>query len=421
MSGQILRFWADILPERIKQYPIRHAILMLLPVIMVLSGCQSNMQAESSQTAQDAASDKDKTPEPDLLADSEDFDDREIYEDFLGGRLTTELEGQQVCIDELFWSNDIEYCFWDIDDDGCDELHVRDDTIYYAVKIQDETPEIIFEGWWQYEPVAADGLCGILRSSSQYGSGDLEFIRMNADGSQESDGWMHWSDQNKNGIIDGEDFFIGCENADQYFQFLNQYTAMQEKNKLKWAGRQLKQFDTWQEAYVDFIQKIHITIPLPEPKFEYLLIYVDADYIPELYIYTGGMASGELIVSFYDGKVRALNRGRVGIQYLKHGGLLYGETGAMGFYPSNVYQLEKGEFSEIGTGWYTDGIDDQGNMYFEYYWEDVPVTEEQFEASINELIDTSKCVIPDMLDSMLYSEDEILAILNVTPNERLNK
>lgn len=406
---------------RIKQYPIRHVILMLLPVIMILSGCQNNMQAESSQTAQDAASDKDKTPEPDLLADSEDFDDRELYEDFLNGRLTTELEEQQVHIDELFWSNDIEYCFWDIDGDGCDELHMRDDTIYYAVKIQDEMPEIIFEGWWQYEPVAADGLCGILRFSSQYGSGDLEFIRMNADGSQESDGWMHWSDQNKNGIIDGEDFFIGCENADQYFQFLNQYTAMQEKNKLKWAGRQLKQFDTWQEAYVDFIQKIHITIPLPEPEFEYLLIYVDADYIPELYIYTGGMASGELIVSFYDGKVRALNRGRVGIQYLKHGGLLYGETGAMGFYPSNVYQLEKGEFSEIGTGWYTDGIDDQGNMYFEYYWEDVPVTEEQFEASINELIDTSKCVIPDMLDSMLYSEDEILAILNVTPNERLNK
>lgn len=418
MNGQISQLWTDILSEKIGGFVIRHAVLIFLPVIMVLTGCQNNMQMESSWTARDVEAEHGDAREAEPSTDPKTLDDREIYEDFLDGRLTTELEERQIYIDELFWSNDIEYCFWDIDGDGCDELHVMDNIVYYAVKVQDETPRIIFEGWWHYEPVAAGGLCGILHSSSQYGSGDLEFIRMNADSSQESDGWMHWSDQNKNGIIDGEDFFIGCENADQYFQFLNQYTAMQEKNKLKWINRRLKHFDTWQEAYIDFIHKLHITIPLPEPEFEYLLIYVDADYIPELYIDTGGMASGELIVSFYDGKVRALNRGRVGIQYLKHSGLLYGGTGAMGFYPSNVYQLEKGEFSEIGTGWYSDGIDDQGNIYFEYYWEDVPVTEEQFEASINELIDTSKCVMPDMLDSILYSEDEILAILNVIPNER---
>ena len=87
--------------------------------------------------------------------------------------------------------------------------------------------------------------------------------------------------------------------------------------------------------------------------------------------------------------------------------MLYNANGATGFYPCNIYRLEKGVFSEIGTGWCNDHCDAQGNVYYDYFWEHNVVTEAEFEAHIDELIDRSKCVEP----SVLYTEDEILEML----------
>ena len=136
----------------------------------------------------------------------------------------------------------------------------------------------------------------------------------------------------------------------------------------------------------------------------YSLIYVDDDDIPELFFFTGSMAGGEVIVSFYDGSVRAMNRERSGMKYIEHGGLLYNGNGNTGFYPCNIYMLEKGVFSEIGTGWYAEYSDEEGSLRYEYFWEGKAVTEAEFEAHIDELIDREKCVEP----SVMYSEEEML-------------
>ena len=222
-------------------------------------------------------------------------------------------------------------------------------------------------------------------------------------------GLFYWSDGNKNGIIDEEDLFMGPGDigVEQYVQYREGHVIKQSENELEWTGRQLKNYVTWQEAYIDFIKKIHVPVSPVKDWVEYSLIYVDADDIPELFIYTGGMATGEIIVSFYDGNIGTMQRVRCGIKYIEHGGLLYNRNGAMGFYPCNVYMLEKGKFTEIGTGWYSEVGDGQGNIYNDYYWEGSAVTEAEYEAYIEELIDTSECVEP----SLLYSEDEILEIL----------
>lgn len=254
----------------------------------------------------------------------------EVYEDFLEGRLTVEWKGQQVYVSDLFWDNDIEYCYFDIDGDGSEELYIRDSVTYYGVKAQDEIPRVLLEG----------------------------------------------------------------------------YTENQTENVLGWTGIRLQEFATWQEAYVDFIQKISIT-SIMSTDGRYSLIYIDSDDIPELYIYSGGMATGEILASFQDGNVRSMNRGRVGLQYMERGGLLYSDSGAMGYYPCDIYRLEQGEFLEIGTGWYDEYGDEQGNIHDDYYWEGSAVTEEEYEASIDKLIDRSKCVEP----FVLYDKEEILEIL----------
>ena len=374
--------------KRLKQYgrPITGCMILLLMLgNMALIGCKGIRHAEN-------------------------FNDTEIYERFLNDELAAEWKEKQLCISELFWDNDIEYCFLDIDGDGREELHIRDSSIYYLVDVKDKRPRIILEGWWFYEPVVTDELCGILYYDNQYGSEQIEFIKIGRDGSTESDGAFCWFDTNRNGNMDEADSFYGRGDLDmeQYVRYRETYVTERTEQEPGWKDKRIKKYETWQEAYSDFIKKTIVMLSLSDSSWcDYSLIYVDDDDIPELFFFTGSMADGEIIVSFYDGGVRAINRERSGMQYIERGGLLYNGNGATGFYPCNIYALEKGVFSEIGTGWYIERGDKEGNILYEYFWAGKAVTEAAFEAHIDELIDREKCAEP----SVLYSEEEILEIL----------
>lgn len=451
--------------ERLKRYMIRCTILIFMLVMMVLTGCGNNAYTdsfegmESVENLEHVESDEvyindskvDITRDGDEKQETEDADDSgnldtvidagvdvkleadneaesdpaEVYESFLSGKLSVEREEKQVTISNLFWDNDIKYCFLDIDGDGIDELHIKDNMIYYAIKAVDGAPQILFKGWWYYEPVVTDELCGIFKYFNLgYGSEDIEFIQINPDGSTESDSEFRWYDKNKNGNMDADDsyeIYIGYDDSlekyigykdigmEQYVQYKNEHSAQQAGYELEWTDRRLKEFATWQEAYIDFLKKPSATIWVSGRDSEdYSLIYVDDDDTPELYFYTGGAVYGETIVSFYEGKVRSMNRERGGIKYIEYGGLLYSDWGNMGFYPCNIYMLEKGEFSEIGTGWLRERIDDDNMLIgFTHYWEGKEVTETEYEECIKEKIDISKCIEP----SVLYSRDEMLEML----------
>lgn len=393
---------------------IKSKILMFVPAIAVLTACTNDSHADPAGIVKNVEHDE-VNVENDAATTQESVEpqESEIYERFLNGELTVEKEEEQVYISELFWDNDIEYCFCDIDGDGSEELHIRDSAGYYIIKICDETPQILLENWWGYEPLVTDELCGILYYSQGYGEECIEFIRISADGSMESEGEYHWNDENKNGSIDEKDSFSIDYSQDidmeRYVQYRDELLAKQADNKIEWEERRLKSYAAWQEAYIDFLEKPLSTIWMSGDGWDkYSLIYVDDDDIPELYISTGYSVGGEFVVSVYNGNVRAMNRYRGGIKYIEYGGLLYSDWGHMGLYPFNIYMLEKGEFSEIGTGWYCEYYDDENeDIYWEYFWEGKEVTEAEYEECINALIDTSQCTEPPEL----YTREEILDIL----------
>ena len=408
--------------------------LLLIPVMALLTGCGNN--ADSVQNAERVESNEDSVKhdevditynkadtQEEVVNDSEKVETNydinlspaEVYELFLNGELTVELEEEQVTIDKLFWNNDIEYCFGDIDGDGSEELHIRDDVMYYAIKARDGILQIFYEGWWWYEPVITDEVCGILQYDNRYNSETVEYITITVNGSKESNGEFDWHDRNRNGIMDEEDYYSKdyphYEEIDmeQYVRYREEQIAKQTENVLEWTDKRLKDFETWQEAYIDFMNKPESIIWLNGDDWEeYSLIYVDDDDIPELYIYTGGMASGEFVISFYDGNLGVMNRGRIGLRYIEYGGRLYSGAGNMGFHPCNVYLLEKGEFSEIGTGWLSENYDaEKEYLDYDHFWEGSLMTEEEYEKCLNKLIDTSKCIEP----AELHTQDEILEIL----------
>ena len=433
--------------ERVKKmnrYITGCMILLLISAMSFLTGCGKDADVDYAGTIESDRSSikddvvyitadknedekrKEEIPDEPESIDADGYGDltpEEVYELFLNGELTAaqevrikregEPEEEQLTIDELFWGNDIEYCFLDIDGDGSEELHIRDDVVYYAIKAVDGTPQIFFEGRWGYEPVVTDEVCGILYYSYGYGMEHIEFLMISADGSTESDGKFYWSDKNKNGIMDEEDSFRGWIDYDeidmgQYVQYREEQIAKQTETEMEWTDKRLKDFATWQEAYIDYINKPESTIWTLKNGSDYSLIYVDDDDIPELYIHTGIMGTGTFIVSFYDGNVRAMYRERGGIEYMEFGGLLYSNWGNSGFDPFNVYMLEKGEFSEIGTGWdHWVNLFDDAEPQFEYFWEGNPVTEAEYEACISKLIDTTQCIEP----TELYTQDEMLEIL----------
>ncbi len=319
---------------------IQRSVLLFFLLTAFLSGCGSNAGMDDTgmpETMEEAETAEDnRTP---TEADGSNADMAETYERFLNGELTIAWKKEQVPVAELFWDNDIEYCFCDINGDGVEELHIRDSVAYYAVGVCDNQPQILSEIWWWHEPEASDA----------------------------------------------------------------EWLKKLSENDLEWKERQLENFATWQEAYAAYIERRESMV---SEYASYALIYVDDDEIPELYIYTGGMATGEFVVSFYDGHVGVMNRERVGLQYMERVGLLYSESGNMGFNPCNIYKLDKGTFSEIGTGLCSE-IYDEEEVSFEYFWEGCPVTENEYEARIAELIDKSACV--ELAE--LYTKEEILEIL----------
>lgn len=345
------------------------------------------------------------------------MENAQIYELFMNGELTVEQDEKQLTVSELFLENDAAYCFLDIDGDGKAELHIRDSEAYYVINAEQGKPQIIFTGRayehdWCHEPIVMSEPCGILYYHNGYGFEIVEFIKISADGKRKSDGEFYWRDENKNGVMDEADsfgigFIAGREiKMEQYMQYRDEQLARQAENKVEWRGRRLKNFATWQEAYIDFINKTQDRVHSEDA---YCLVYVDGDDVPELYMDTWYGVTGEYIVSFYKGKVGAMNLARGGIHHIEYGGLLYTWTGNRieeGHF--DIYMAEKGIFSKIGRGWsfgnYDNGLDD---VTFDYFWEGSPVTEAEFEACINKVIDTSKCAEP----SVLYTKDEMLKML----------
>ncbi len=173
----------------------------------------------------------------------------------------------------------------------------------------------------------------------------------------------------------------------------------------------------WRKAYIDYLEKGNGTVVFSEysSMFTYTLVYVDDDDIPELLIDTGSALGGELIATFYCGKVIEEHLSRIGSEYIEKGGLIYTDTGHMDYYPVTITKLENGTFSVIGSG--LASISDEEakkrseDPHYEYElsfeWEGRPVTVEEYRAEIGKLYDMDRSKSPNNY----YSYDEFLYLL----------
>lgn len=153
----------------------------------------------------------------------------------------------------------------------------------------------------------------------------------------------------------------------------------------------------WRQAYLAYIQGDNIYgVALSDQWFEFKLIYVDDDNIPELWINGGTLAGGCQLCTVDESTVKDIFISEYGsLQYIERMGLFYTGGGHMDVYWDSVYRLQGGQFVELAHGDYgAEGnanilYDSDGAPIYQYSWNGVEMTEQEYESQLAVAFDVS--------------------------------
>lgn len=150
----------------------------------------------------------------------------------------------------------------------------------------------------------------------------------------------------------------------------------------------------WKAPYLELIERIHWD------HCSYALVYVDGDEIPELYFGGSSEATGDAVYSYQNGTIVEQQLKRCGGgRYIAGSGKIINENGHMGYYYTDAYQLSERGFTQIFQGSSVERVEHLGNeeyrYYTDYFIEEAPVTEKEFNEAVNAVFDVSRSLSLD--------------------------
>ena len=166
---------------------------------------------------------------------------------------------------------------------------------------------------------------------------------------------------------------------------------------------------TWKDAYLEYLREISAKKYVDENTGGYQLVNIDGDAVPELFIESGQMAYGSMLCTYANDQVQAEYLSSMGFSYIEGENLFRDFMGHMDAYHDIVYSLTHGKFMVQGHGEYgaADNSDVQfdadGEPIYEYYWNDVPVTREEYDGQLAAVYDESRATDPG--DSLCSYQD----------------
>ena len=145
--------------------------------------------------------------------------------------------------------------------------------------------------------------------------------------------------------------------------------------------------EPWQQAYLQYLTNDSVE----EAQQGYTLIPLSDDGIPQIVEVGTDEATGCRIVHYADGKAHVTQLNRLYFTYIPHGNLLCNSEGNMDYYYDLVYRLENGDLTLIASGYY--GAEDnsrvefdgEGNPIYQYEWEGVQMSEEEYQAALSKV------------------------------------
>lgn len=189
-------------------------------------------------------------------------------------------------------------------------------------------------------------------------------------------------------------------------------------NKLK------KEDDNWKKEYINCIKRIVGNDINIRDESEYMFVNINGDDIPEIFFYSGFGYGGSALITYNNKNAIDLHQGNSsGIHYIEGENLFDYSGGHMDTYYNIIYQIVDGEFVMLHNGKYGAinnsriKYDKNGKPIYNYYWNNIQVSEEEYNNLLNEAFDKEKAVYPkDVTKSYSYKE-----IFKAIENYDINK
>ena len=106
----------------------------------------------------------------------------------------------------------------------------------------------------------------------------------------------------------------------------------------------------WMKVYADYVANANLEcsdLRVLDVFSQWELVYIDDDSIPEMVLLCPSEAFGNIVLSYYDGKVSEWISSRCYAEYIPYSGLICNRDGSMDVYWNKVVRLKDGQFSEI--------------------------------------------------------------------------
>ncbi len=140
--------------------------------------------------------------------------------------------------------------------------------------------------------------------------------------------------------------------------------------------------ENWKEAYLTYIEEQRSEGSVMTDEWNYKLVHVDGDGIPELYINFQSTAGGDVLCSFQNGILIEQSMWNYGFSYIEGKNLFRDYGGHMDWYYDSIYSIVDGEFVLLAKGEF--GAEDNSNVQYdvqgfpiyEYCWNGESVASE---------------------------------------------
>lgn len=158
----------------------------------------------------------------------------------------------------------------------------------------------------------------------------------------------------------------------------------------------------WKEAYINYVNEHgNIYDSFGHTMEIYKLVNINNDSTPELYINFGSTASGDVICTYYDGKVVEQPMWSYGFSYMEGQNIFRDAGGHMDVYHDKIYSIENGQFVLLHEGNYGAAdnshvqFDSDGNPIYNYYWDGTEVSSEtEYMNLLNEVYNAQQAITP---------------------------
>lgn len=191
--------------------------------------------------------------------------------------------------------------------------------------------------------------------------------------------------------------FLPSDNKD----YLDKYDSSQ---LIQWVSQFMMEVSSneWKEAYINYVNEHGNTYDSFGHAMEiYKLVNINNDSMPELYINFGSTAGGDVICTYYDGKVLEQPMWNYGFSYIEGQNIFRDAGGHMDVYHDKIYSIENGQFVLLHEGNYGAAdnshvqFDSDGYPIYDYYWDGTEVpSETEYMNLLNEVYNAQQAITP---------------------------